>query len=64
MLDVVDPTCVDLLFMQDLSGRSFFLGSHDLSAVWLLRRLLMGFFCNESSILVQCAQDPWEIQVF
>ena len=55
MLDVIDPVWVDLLFMQDLGGRSLFLASHDISAIWFLRRLLMGLFCNESSILVQCA---------
>ena len=48
-------------------------GSHNLSAVLFLGRLLMGLFCNESSmfwcsehkidssISVHSAQNPWEI---
>ena len=63
-LDVVDPVWVDLLFMQDLGGRDVFLASHDISTIWFLRRWLMDPFCNDSSILVQCAQNPWEIPVF
>ena len=49
MLDVVDPAWVNLLFMQDLSGRSLFLGSYDLSAIWFLgNSRILGALCAKS----------------
>ena len=76
MLNLVDPAWVDLPFMPDLSGhRSLFSVHSTFPPFGFLGRLLMGLFCNESSILgalctkslgnssslVHCAQNPWEI---
>ena len=63
MLDVVGLAWVDL-FMQDLSGRSLFSVHTTFPPFGFLRRLLMGLFCNESSVLMQCAQNPWNFQGF